>query len=83
MHTNRFPRPCGDHATVFEDLRIIKPLVKLAKLRDNWNDLVGRDCIKELAKCPEHKFLIDCRSTQTLYFFVSLSWGPCISPRLL
>ena len=57
MHTNRFPRPCGDHATVFEELRIIKPLGKLAKLRDNWNDLVGRDCIKDrslvsLTSCP-------------------------------
>ena len=63
MYTNRFPYPCGDNATVFRELNIIKPPNKLAKLRDNWNELVGRSCIEELAKCPEHKFLINCRST--------------------
>ena len=73
MHANCFPHPCGDHTTVFKELRIIKPLAKLAKPRDNWNDLVLRDCIEELAKCSEHKFLINCRTAQILCFWVSLS----------
>ena len=83
MLTNRFPRPCGGHATVFKGLRIIKPLEKLAELRNNWRELVERDCLKELAKCSDHEFLINCRSTQILCFCVSLSWRPCISPKLL
>jgi len=73
MHTGRFPYPRGDHTTVFREIGIIKPLNKLAKLRDNWNELVGRDCIKELAKYPEHKFHINCRSTQIQRFCISLS----------
>jgi hypothetical protein len=38
MGTNRFLYPCGDYSTVFKMLSIIKPLDKLAKLRDNWQD---------------------------------------------
>jgi len=41
MHTDRFPYSRGDHTTVFREIRIIKPLNKLAKLRDNGNELVG------------------------------------------
>ena len=73
MHMNRFPHPCGDHATVFRELRIIKPLGKFVKLRDNWNELVGRSCVKELAKCSEHKFFFNCRPTQILRFGAPLS----------
>ena len=75
MHTNRFPYPCGDRATVFRGVCIIKPLEKLIKLRDHGSELVGRNCIEKLAKCPEHKFPINCRSAQILRFPFSLSPG--------
>ena len=45
--TNRFPYLCRDHATVFSELSIIKPLDKLANLRDDWNKLVGWSCVEE------------------------------------
>ena len=70
---NRFPYPCRDRATVLRELGIIKPLGNLANLRDDWNKLVGRNCIEELAKCSEHKFLIHCRSTQIPQSGFSLS----------
>ena len=75
MPTNRIPYPCGDHATVFRELCIIKPLKKLAELGDNWSELVGWSCIEELAKCSEHKFLINHRSAQIPRFYFSLSPG--------
>ena len=56
-----------DHLTVFRELTIIKALYKLTKHRDNWK-LVGRSCIEELAKCSEHKFLINSRPIQTPQF---------------
>jgi hypothetical protein len=71
--TNCFVYPCGDHATVFKELSIIKPLDELTKLGDNWNDSVVRSCIKKLAKCSEHEFLINFQSTQTLQLCFSLS----------
>ena len=77
MHTNRIPYPFGDRATVFRELRIIKPLEKLAEFRDDWSDLVGRSCIEKLAKCSEHKFLINHKSVQIPRFPFSLS------PRML
>jgi hypothetical protein len=40
MYPNRFPYLCGDHMTVFREISIIKPLDKLAKLRDNWGELI-------------------------------------------
>ena len=63
MHTNSFPYPCRDCPTALRELGIIKPLGELANLRDDWNESEGRNCVEELAKCSEHKFLIDCRST--------------------
>jgi hypothetical protein len=38
MCMNRFPYLCRDYLMVFKMLSIIKPLDKLAKLRDNWNE---------------------------------------------
>jgi hypothetical protein len=46
MHTNRFLNSCRDNATVLGELCITKPLRKLEKLRDNWDELVGRSCIE-------------------------------------
>ena len=73
VHSNRFSHPCRDCAMVFREFGIIKPLGKLADLRDDWSELVGWNCIEELAKCSEHKFLIDLGSTQMLLFHFSLS----------
>jgi len=58
---------------VFMELRTIKPLDELAKLGDNWNDLVVRSCIKKLAKCSKHEFLINYGSIQILRMCFSLS----------
>jgi len=77
MHTNRIPDPFGDRAMVFGELCIIKPLEKLAKLRGDRNELVGRSCIEKLAKCSEHKFLINHKSAQIPQSPFSLS------PRML
>ena len=63
MHTNSFLYPCRDRAMVLRELGIIKPLGELANLGDDWNELEGRNCVEKFAKCSEHKFLIDCRST--------------------
>ncbi len=46
LHSGRFLYPCRDHATVFREPSTIKPLDKLAKLRSNWNELVGRSSIE-------------------------------------
>ena len=73
MHMNSFTYPCRDRATVLGELGIIKPLGKFADLGDDWNELEGQNGIEELAKCSEHKFLINCRSTQLMQFFPSLS----------
>jgi hypothetical protein len=73
MHTDRFLYPRGDHTTVFRELSVIKPLEKLAKLRNNWSELVGRSCIEEPAKCSKHKFLINSWSTQIPRFCFRLS----------
>ena len=73
MHTNCPPYPRRDHATVLRELAIIEPLGKLANLRDDWDELVRRNCIDKLAKCSEHKFLINGRSTQIPQFGFSLS----------
>jgi len=50
--TNCFADPRGDHALVFEERRLVKPLEELAKRGDNWNDSVVRSCVKQLAKRP-------------------------------
>ena len=63
MHTNGFHQPCRDRATVLRELGIIKPLGKFANPGDDWNELDGRNYVEKLAKCSEHKFLVDCRST--------------------
>ena len=73
MHTNRFPYPCRDRATVIRELGIIKPLGKLANLRDDCSELVGWNCIEEFAQGSEHKFLINCSSTQTPQLWLSVS----------
>ena len=73
MHMDRFPYPCRNHATVLRELSTIKPLEKLAKLRDDRNELIGRSSIEELAKCSEHKFLINRRSAKILQLRISLS----------
>jgi hypothetical protein len=43
MHMNYFFNPCRDLVMVVD---ITKPLDKLAELRDNQNELVGRGCIE-------------------------------------
>ena len=64
VRMNCFPYPCRDRATVLREPGIIKPLGKLANFGDEWNELVGWNCIEKLAKCSEHKLLINPRSTQ-------------------
>ena len=71
------PYPFGDRATVFKELCTIKPLKKLVKLRGDWSELVGRRRFEKLAKCSEHKFLINHKSAQIPRFPFSLS------PRML
>jgi len=66
MRTNRIHYPWRDRGTVFRELYIIKPLEKLAKPRDNRGELVGQSCSKGLAKCSEHKYLINYRPAQIL-----------------
>ena len=56
----------GDHAMVFMELSIIKPLDKFMKLGNNPNDLVVWSCIEEPVKCPEDEFLVHHGGTQTL-----------------
>ena len=73
MQMNCFPHPCRDRATVLRELGIIKPLGKLANIGDERNELVGRNCIEKLAKCSEHKFLINGGSTQIRQLCFSLS----------
>ena len=48
-----------NHATVFRDPNVVKPLDEFAKLGDGWNDLIIWSSIEELAKRPEHEFLIN------------------------
>ena len=71
--TNCIVYPCGDHATVFWEVITVEPLDELAKLRDNMNNSVVRSCIKKLANCSEHEFLIHFRSNQILQLCFSLS----------
>ena len=73
MHASRFPYSCRDRATVLREFGTLKPLDKLAKLRDDWNELEGRSRIDKLAECFDHKFLINPGSTQMLLFHFSLS----------
>ena len=73
MHMYCFPYSCRNHAAVLRELSTIKPLEKLAKLRDDWNELIERSSIEELAKCSEHKFLINYRSAQIPQLRISLS----------
>jgi len=81
--TKCFLYPRGDHATIFGELGIIKPLDELVKLWDNWDSLVVRSCIEELAKCSKHEFLINCGPTQIPRLCFSLFVTLCLSPRLL
>ena len=80
MTTNCFVYSRGDHTTVFRELSIVKPLNELTKRGDNWNDSVVGSCIKKLAKCSAQKFLINCRSRQSLQLCFSLAWTRCLSP---
>ena len=73
VHMDRFPYPCRNHPTVFREFSTIKPLEKLAKFRDDRSELVGRSSIDKLAKCSEHKFLINCRSAQIPQLDICLS----------
>ena len=61
-----FLYPCRNHATVFKEVITIKPLDELTKLGDDRDDLIIWSRIEQLEKRSEHKFLSECRHTQTL-----------------
>ena len=73
MHMGRLPHPGRNHATVLSELSIIKPLEKLAKLRDDRSELIEWSSIDKLAKCSEHKLLINCGSAQIPQLGIGLS----------
>ena len=62
----------GDHATVFRDLNVVKPLDEFAKLGYDRNNLMIWSGLEKLAKCPKYEFLINCGSTHILQSCFSL-----------
>lgn len=68
--TNCLVYLCGDHVTVFGEL---EPLDELAELRDDWDDLVVRDCIEGLVECSEYEVFIISLKLPELAF-------PCPEP---
>ena len=73
----------GDHAAIFRDLNLVKPVDELAKLGDDRNDLIIWSSLEKIAKCPEYEFLINNGPTQALQCCFPLCWPVYLPPRVL
>ncbi len=75
-----FLYPGGDYAEMPRKCSLIKPMDELSKLGDNWDDLVVRTCSKELPKCSEHEFLLNCGLLNLSLTAYPLKWSVTASP---
>lgn len=74
LYTCRYP------TTIFREISVLEPFDKLAKLEDDWNDLVVWSGFKKFAECLQDEFF---RCTRTLGLYLLLRLSSYLPPRLL